>query len=211
MCGLRADGTCDEQNKLGAVFFSKADSEEKVFLKARDMAAELCEDILHKSPDFVSAEPDFDFEHPVNSFEIEVDGEKIGYLSVPHPTVLENIDKKCAVAFVEIFTEKFAKAQVGSLKYREPSKFPAIDIDLTFTADIGSVSFSSLEKAAREVCGEMLASVSFKDLYTADGASSLTLRFSFVSNERTLTKQELVPLTDAIIKCYASFGLEMKL
>ena len=210
VCGLRADGTCDEQNKLGAVFFSKNENEEALFLKARDMAAELCEDILHKSPDFVSAEADFDFEHPVNSFDIVIDGEKVGYLAVPHPTVLENIDKKCAIAFVEIFTERFAKSSVGALKYSEPSKFPAIDIDLTFSADVGSVSFSELEKAAKEASGEMLSSMSFKDLYTAEGVSALTLRFSFVSKERTLTKQELVPLTDAIIASFAKLGLEMK-
>ena len=211
VCGLRENGECNEQNKLGAVFFSKTENEECVFLKARDAAAELCEDILHKSPEFVSAEPDFDFEHPVNSFDIVIDGEKIGYLSVPHPTVLENIDKKCAVAFVEIFTEKFAKSTVGALKYREPSKFPSIDIDLTFTGDVGAVNFAKLESVAGEVCADMLASVSFKDLYTADGVSALTLRFSFVSKERTLTKQELVPMTDAIIARFVSFGLEMKM
>ena len=211
VCGLKADGTCDERNKLGAVLFSKTESEEALFLKARDVALELCEDILHKSPDFVSAEPDFDFEHPVNSFDITVDGEKIGYLAVAHPTVLENIDKKCAVAFVEIYTEKFAKTAVGALKYKEPSKFPAIDIDLTFTADIGSVSFSALERVAEEVSGDMLAGVSFKDIYTADGVSALTLRFSFVSKERTLTKQELVPTTDAIISRFRELGLEMKM
>ena len=208
--GLREDGYCNEQNKLGAVFFSKTESEEALFMRARDAALELCADILHKDPVFVSADCDFDFEHPVNSFDITLDGVKVGYLSVPHPTVCENIDKKCAVAFFEISTEKFARVSSVVTKYAEPSKFPAIDIDITFNADIGAVDFDKLTAMAKSAAGEMLADVKMKDIYTADGASALTLRFSFMSAERTLTKQELAPATDAVISALAELGLSLK-
>ena len=210
VCGLRANGECDEQNKLGAVFFSKSESEEALFLRARDVACELCSDILHRECEFVSAECDFDFEHPVNSFDIVIDGEKIGFLSVPHPTVLENIDKKCAVAFVEIFTEKFAKVKCGGVKYSEPSKFPAIDIDITFAASIGDIVFSEVEKASKAAAGDVLAGVSLKDTYEGEGVSTVTLRFSFVSKERTLTKQELTPATEAIAKALAELSMAVR-
>ena len=210
VCGLRANGECDEQNKLGAVFFSKSESEESLFLRARDVACELCSDILHRECEFVSAECDFDFEHPVNSFDIVIDGEKIGFLSVPHPTVLENIDKKCAVAFIEIFTEKFAKVKCGAVKYSEPSKFPAIDIDITFAASIGDIVFSEVEKASKAAAGDVLAGVSLKDTYEGEGVSTVTLRFSFVSKERTLTKQELTPATEAIAKALAELSMAQR-
>ncbi len=208
--GLRPDGYCNEQNKLGAVLFSKSESEEALFLRARDAAAELCADILHKDAEFVSAECDYDFEHPVNSFDITVDGEKIGYLSVPHPTVCENIDKKCAAAFFEISTEKFAAVKAGTVKYEEPSKFPAIDIDITFNANVGEIEFSRLTEVAKGAAGGMLAELWLKDVYTADGASAVTLRFSFLSKERTLTKQELAPVTDAIVGALSQMGLAVK-
>ena len=205
--GKKENGECDEQNKLGAAFFSKSLSEEELFLRARDAVAELCTDILHRDPEFVSAEPDFDFEHPVNSFDVVIDGVKIGYLSVPHPTVLDNIDKKCAVSFFELYTERFAAVKAAAVKYSEPSKFPAIDIDVTFAADIGAIVFPEVERASRAAAGEILASVLLKDTYTGDGASTVTLRFSFVSRERTLTKQELNPATDAICASLAKLGL----
>ena len=208
--GLRADGYCNEQNKLGAVFFSKTESEEALFMRARDAALEICADILHKDPAFVGAECDFDFQHPVNTFDIVIDGERVGYISVPHPTVCENIDKKCAVAFFEIFTEKFAKVKAEVTKYREPSKFPAIDIDITFNADVGAVDFDKLTAMAKSAAGETLTAVKVKDIYTADGVSALTLRFSFMSAERTLTKQELAPATDAIIAALADMSLSLK-
>ena len=210
--GLRENGECDEQNKLGVVLYSKSESEESLFLRARDIAAELCADILHKSPDFVSSEPDYGFEHPVNSFDVTVDGVKIGYLSVPHPTVLENIDKKCAVAFLEISTERFADSSVLATKYKEPSKFPAIDIDVTFTADVGSVRFSELSALAAEAAGELLSEVRAKDVYTAeDGTAALTVRFSFASNERTLTKQELTPTVEAIAEALKKLDILVKM
>ena len=209
--GLRANGDCNEQNKLGAVLFSKNESEESLFLRARDAAAELCRDVLHTSPEFVSAEPDYGFEHPVNSFDIIIDGSKVGYLSVPHPTVLENIDKKCAVAFFEIFTERFAEQKVAAVKYREPSKFPAIDIDVTFEANIGAVVFSEVVRLAKEAAGEALSDVRVKDVYTAeDGSSALTLRFSFSSKERTLTKQELLPVIESVQCALAVYGMPVK-
>ena len=205
--GLRENGTCNEQNKLGCVLFSKTETEESLFMSARDTVSEICSDILHKNAVFESIDAEYDFLHPVNTFSISVDGVKVGYLSVPHPVVLSNIDKKCAVAFFEISTEKFATVKSAVPAHREPSKFPAIDIDVTFNADVSRINFDALTASAKAAAGEILADVKVKDIYTADGVTALTLRFSFVSRERTLTKQELTPSIDAIVK---ALGLEVK-
>lgn len=210
--GVRENGECNEQNKLGVVLYSKTESEEALFLCARDAVLELCTDILHKSPEFVSADADYDFEHPVNSFDIKVDGEKIGYLSVPYPTVLENIDKKCAVAFFEINTENFAAKPALVTKYNEPSKFPAIDIDVTFTADVGAIVFGDVVSLAKAASGDILSDVKVKDIYTGDdGVAAITLRFSFVSSERTLTKQELAPTVEAIAETLKKLDIFVKM
>jgi phenylalanyl-tRNA synthetase beta chain len=198
VCGKRENGEADEQNKLGALFFSKTESEETLFLRARDAVTELCSDILHTSPEFVSEECEYDFEHPVNTFGVFVGGNRVGYLSVPHPTVCENVDKKCAIAFFEIFTALFADTAVAPLKYSEPSKFPAIEIDVTFVADIGAIVFGDVVRESKAAAGELLADVRLQDTYTAEGVSTVTLRFSFVSKDRTLTKQEITPLVEAI-------------
>jgi phenylalanyl-tRNA synthetase beta chain len=149
---------------------------------------------------YVSADAKYDFEHPVNTFDVMVGGVKVGYISVPHPVVSSNIDKKCAVAFFEIETEKFANIKADNIKYSEPSKFPAIDIDLTFNADVSAVKFNELTDKLKAEIGELLTDVKTKDIYVAeDGSVALTLRFSFVSKERTLSKQELQPDIEKII------------
>ena len=209
--GKRENGECDEQNKLGVLLYSKTKNEEALFLRAADAVRELVADILHKSPEFVSAECDYDFEHPVNSFDITVDGKKIGYISVPHPTVCENIDKKCAIAFFEIKTEAFAKTTVGALKYAEPSKFPAIEIDVTFATDPAGLVFGQLVECAKNAAGEILSDMWLKDVYTAeDGSYAVTFRFAFLSRERTLTKQELTPVVEAITSAYSALGIAVK-
>ena len=209
--GKRENGECDEQNKLGVLLYSKTRGEEALFLRAADAVRELVADILHKTPEFVSAECDYDFEHPVNSFDITVDGKKIGYISVPHPTVCENIDKKCAIAFFEIKTEAFAKTAVGALKYAEPSKFPAIEIDVTFATDPAGLVFGKLIETAKNAAGEILSDMWLKDVYTAeDGSYAVTFRFAFLSRERTLTKQELTPVVEAITSAYSALGIAVK-
>ena len=209
--GLKADGTCNEQNKLGSALYSKVETEEALFDKCICAVSELCRDILHKAPEFKSSRDVCDYMHPVNSFDVLVDGVKVGYVSVPHPVVLSNVDKKCAIAFFEIFTEAFASVKAGTNSYKEPSKFPAIDIDMTFVANISEVQLPDVAEAARSVSDGLIDSVSVKDIYTdADGVSALTLRFSFVSRDKTLSKQELQPVIDKVAEALVAKGLTVK-
>ena len=209
--GLRENGECDEQNKLGVVFFSKMMKEESVFNKMADCITEIVADILHKNPDFVSVEPEFDFAHPVNTFAILVDGEQIGILGVPHPTVVENIDKKAAVAFFEIATEKFANIQVGKQKYEEPSKFPAVEIDVTFAHSPYEMHLPTLMELAKKSADGLLSDMWLQNIYCEDDNSyATTLRFSFLSRERTLTKQELGTVVEKISAAFAELGIKVK-
>ena len=209
--GLKADGTCNEQNKLGSALYSKVETEEALFDKCICAVSELCRDILHKAPEFKSSRDVCDYMHPVNSFDVLVDGVKVGYVSVPHPVVLSNVDKKCAIAFFEIFTEAFASVKAGTNSYKEPSKFPAIDIDMTFVANISEVQLPDVAEAAHSVSDGLIDSVSVKDIYTdADGVSALTLRFSFVSRDKTLSKQELQPVIDKVAEALTAKGLTVK-
>ena len=71
--------------------------------------------------------------------------------------------------------------------------------------------FPELESAARAAAGELLSSMWLKDVYEQDGSSAVTLRFAFCSAERTLTKQELTPATEAIANAFAQFGMSVKM
>lgn len=206
--GKKENGYCNEYKKLGAVLFSRTESEETLFYKMRDAVAEISTDLLHKNATFRRAEEDLpDYAHPQNVYDILIDGEVLGTLSVPHPTVREAIDKKANLAFFEINTQKFSQHKAEPIRYAEPSKFPAIDIDMTFRADLSAVDFDAVKRAAKEASPALLSDVKMQDAYETEGAETLTLRFSFLSRERTLTKQELAPETEKIAAALAPLGL----
>ena len=209
--GLNSEtGYCNERNKLGAVMFSKLLSEEEVFSNLAEAAKEICRSILHKDPVFRSVAPRFGFEHPVNCFSVVVDGKTIGCLATLHPTVVNSIDKKCAIAFLEMETEEFSKVDSKPIKYNVPSKFPEIEIDVTFSANLSEVKFDEIRTNAK-AASDILSDVFVQDIYNAeDGTCALTLRFSFVSKERTLTKQELSPIVDVVAASLSTLGLSVK-
>ena len=207
--GLKENGECNELKNLGAVFFSHDEGEEALFIKARDAVRELCTSLLHKSPTFESREARFDFEHPVNTFNINIDGKAVGYICALHPTVSANVDKKCSLSCFEIVLESFSATEAAAIKYSEPSKFPAIDIDLTFNARVAGLNFDALLATAKSA-SSLLSAVTVKDVYGEGEVVALTLRFTFVSNERTLTKQELSDEVKNISDAFAAFDLAVK-
>ena len=208
--GLDEKGNCNERKKLGGVFYSKERGEEALFNLACSALGEISSNILHKDITYKSEQTRFNYEHPVNTFFAYVDGVKIGYVSVPHPVVLQNIDKKCAVAFFEVFTEPFSEIAADKNSYVEPSKFPSIDIDITFNADLSSLDFDAVVAAAKAACPDILRDMWVKDIYNSESGTALTLRFVFSSNERTLTKQELQPSIDVLSNALVAVNLTRK-
>ena len=208
--GLRAgDGYCNERKKLGCVLFSKAEGEETLFNTAVRAIRELFLDILHKEPSFKASEGKFGFEHPINCFSVLSGDKEVGFVAACHPGVSGAIDKKSAIVFFELDTADFAEIDKCMISYSVPSKFPAIDIDLTFSVKLSDVDFDKV-KAAVFAVSDMLKGVSVKDIYEQDDTCALTLRFSFISYERTLTKGELEPIIVSVTDALRAIGLDRK-
>lgn len=205
--GLREDGTCNERRMLGIAYYSRTESEEEAFLFLRDILASLGGLLKHTEPTFTAAEPAHGWEHPVNTFTVSVGGVAVGTLSVPHPTVVAAIDKKAAIAFCEVDMDLFSSVEPAPLRYREASRFPGIDLDMTFATELSSVAYGEVCKAAFAAAGEMLVGVVPVATYEKNGEQTLTLRFSFLSAERTLSKAEVQPAADAVVAALAAHGL----
>ena len=210
--GVCEDGTANERKKLGIVLWSKSQSEEALYMRLRDIVVSLCSDIRHALPIFSDAtERTFGWTHPKNTTDITLCGKKIGFFAAPHPSLSTAMDKKAAFVFAEIDMDDFASIEQLPLAYNEPSRFPSIDIDLSFFADTQTIDFRALEKKFFELAGGILASVKVADIYVdADSNESVTFRFEFSSPERTLSKAELTPTTNALIEYLESVGLKFK-
>ncbi len=205
--GLKEDGLCDEHKKLCITLFSKTKSLEKLYFELRDMIAEVVEDVKHKPLSYAKKEAMHSYEHPKNLNALIIDGVEIGEIGVAHPLVSRKIDKKAQIVFAEIDIEKFTDAVAENIKYEEPSKYPSIEVDLSFVAE----KFSTINDTIKENAYAILKKVGVADVYSEGDNKSITVRLLFGDDERTLTHEEVQKVVDEIVEKLKNKGINLKL
>ena len=179
-----------------------------LFYKLRDILEVMSDDIKHKSLSFEPIEATSNYQHPRNLNRIICDGVEIGQIGIVHPTVQKKIDKKAAIVFAEVDVEAFANIENASIQYVEPSKFPEIEVDLSFV----SPKFAPIAKAIAETRSPLIKNVYVTDIYDDenDGTKSITTRIVFSHSDKTLTREEVQEVTDSIIESLKNDGIELK-
>lgn len=209
--GRRSDGSCDEHKKLGIVLYSRGREEKDLFYEMKDMLTVLAAVQKNRALTFLRTEtPDHAWQHPRNTARIALDGETIGFMSVLHPNVKNQIDRKAAVLMAEWDMDRFAACSAAALDYREPSRYPGIDADLTLLTGRGT-PFSALQAVWEEQSAAGLRQVRLLDIYEGeDGRDSVTLRLTFSSDERTMTREEVQQVMDELIRRFEEKGFQLK-
>ena len=204
--GLTNDNLCDERKKLAITLFSKTKSTEALYLELRDMLAVVADDIKHQALTFAPSEASHSYEHPKNLNTILCNGKELGKIGIVHPTVSKKIDKKAAIVFAEIDVRNFSEIKNASIQYQEPSKYPEMEIDVSFVSE----KFAPIGDAIKDANCDLIKSVSVVDTYTDENGKSITVRMIFSNPERTLTKEEVMEIVDSIIANLESKGIMMK-
>ncbi len=205
--GQKEDGTANERRTLGVALLSH-DRERTVFLSARDMIASILFDMRRIRPTFERVQPINAWEHPANTAAILLDGKTIGTMSTVHPEVAAEIDKKASLVTLELDMDALAEIKEADLKYREASRFPGIDIDLSFVVD-KDVTFADVTGPFFTDRDETLQNISLVDIYEAD-VKSMTIRLSFVSPVKTLQKAEVQAYIDRILAVLAEKNIRLR-
>ena len=205
--GRREDGTADERKHLGIVLHSHVRSEKELFFKLRDMISAVSENLKHYNVTFENIAPEHNWQHPKNTAAILLKGDRVGTICTLYPTTASAIDKKAAIVACEIDVPLFTELTGLALTYSEPSKFPGIDIDLSFV--VGENRYSALAKAWEGKDYPLLTRVSLVDVYEG-GERSVSVRLAFASAERTLTRAEIQPTVDRIVEELAARGIALK-
>ncbi|WP_448919213.1 phenylalanine--tRNA ligase subunit beta [Eubacterium sp.] len=206
--GLDENNLCIEKKKLAITLFSKIAPVSVLFYKLRDILEVMSDDIKHKPLSFEPIEATSNYQHPRNLNRIICDGVEIGQIGIVHPTVQKKIDKKAAIVFAEVDVEAFANIENASIQYVEPSKFPEIEVDLSFV----SPKFAPIAKAIAETRSPLIKNVYVTDIYDDenDGTKSITTRIVFSHSDKTLTREEVQEVTDSIIESLKNDGIELK-
>ncbi|MBE5874584.1 MAG: phenylalanine--tRNA ligase subunit beta [Lachnospiraceae bacterium] len=204
--GLKADNLCNEKKKLGITLFSKTKTVEQLYFELRDMVAVLFDDIKHTAITLSKKEATHSYQHLKNLNAIVADGKEIGEIGVAHPVVSKKIDKKAAIVFAELDVTELAEITNKSISYEEPSRFPEMTVDLSFVAE----KFEPIANAITKANSPLVKKVSVADIYQDENGKSITVRILFSHAERTLTREEVTEVTDAVIAELAKDGIALK-
>ncbi|MDD3172429.1 MAG: phenylalanine--tRNA ligase subunit beta [Herbinix sp.] len=213
--GLKSDGLCDERKRLGIVVASKKLSDKEIYFKCKEVIDQLIAAIKNIIPTYAVKEElaKHNYVHPVNSAVIKLKEEEIGYFSVLNPKVKNKIDKKLNVAFAEIDIEILEKVAADSLRYNEVSKYPGVTIDLSLLTD-KALRYENIVEYVKEYKSEYLQSYRLVDIFEDEkllpGKKSITVRFEFISKERTLEGQEIQSMVDELLGILGAKGIEIR-
>lgn len=204
--GMTKDNLCDEHKKLAITLFSKTKSVEKLYFELRDMLAVIADDIKHEPLAFEKKEASHSYQHPKNLNKILVGGREIGEIGIVNSAVSKKIDKKASIVFAEIDVAEFAKAENKGISYEEPSRFPEIEIDLSFVSD----KFAPIAEAIKKAKCSLIKNVRVADTYSDENGKSITVRMVFAHNEKTLTREEVMETANKIIEALDGAGIPLK-
>ncbi len=213
--GLTKDGLCNEKKRLGIVVASKILSEKEVFFKLKEAIEQVVLDIKNIAPAFVENNNinKYNYVHPINSAGIQLKNQDIGYFSVLNPKIKNNIDKKLNVAFAEIDIDDMEKIDVVPLDYKEVSKYPGVTVDLSLLVD-KQIPYEKLSKYIDMYPCQYLDKYYFVDIFEDDkllqDKKSVTVRFEFISMERTLESHEIQNMVDGLLAVLKSKNIELR-
>ncbi len=196
----------NEHKKLNITLFSKTSTLEQLYLRMRDIVAVLADDIKHQPVTFEKQEAAHQWQHPKNLNAIICAEKKIGEIGLPHPVIAANIDKKAAIVYCEIDIEDFAAVPSAGIVYDEPSKYPEIEVDLTFRTSV----FAPIAIAIRKTESPLVKKVRLTDIFDDGQGRALTVRIVFSDKEKTLTREEVNVVVDKMIGILKDQGIALK-
>lgn len=198
---INPDDTANERRMLAVCFYSKEDTEKSMYIKAVGFVNELVNELKHKAASYKKVSPKHVWQHPKNTSEIVIDGKVIGVINTIHPSTMEKISKNAHIICVEIDLDLFDTIETDALSFDEPSKFPTIEYDLSLLMPEG-VRFEDIKSCWEKLNIKELVDVKVIDIYDVLPSKSITVRFVFGAEDRTLTSEEVSKDIDSIL-----FGL----
>ena len=136
--------------------------------------------------------------HPGQTAIISVNNDEIGIIGRVHPKI-----SKENVYVMEINLDKLSCKKVGTMKYKEISKYPNVKKDLAIVID-KNISAVQIEKVIKQAGGSLLTNIKLFDVYEGNniekGKISIAYSLTFENMDKTLTDEEINKVIEKIVK-----------
>ncbi|MCP2605466.1 phenylalanine--tRNA ligase subunit beta [Candidatus Aminicenantes bacterium AC-335-O07] len=148
------------------------------------------------------------------SLNINVKGEKIGYIGLIRKEIREAFEIEEDVYAVEINLESLLNKSLPPIKFKPFSKFPSIVRDLSFIID-KERSYKEIEEEIGKIAPSILVKFMLYDYYTGPpvppGKVSMTIRFVYSHPGKTLSAEEVQVVHNRIFEDLRNkFGIKLR-
>ena len=207
--GTTPENTANERRTLGIILYSKEEGEKPLYMQGVDIINTIVSELKHRNVTYTKCDTEHAWQHPKNTTGLFVDDVRFGTLNTIHPATLKKIAKNCAIVCIEIDMDIFDSINSSDLEFEEPSRFPDVDYDLSLVVPEG-IRFEQMSDCWDKKDNPELSKVSVIDIYDSASTKSITIRFSFVLPDRTLTGEEVQARIDTILEKLAKLGVTLR-
>lgn len=141
--------------------------------------------------------------HPGISADLTLeDGALIASFGKVHPKVAANYEIPENTYFAELNCDEIVKLCEKQFKVKKISKFPIVERDLALVAD-ENVTAREIQQIIEQTMGKNFYSCTLFDIYRGknlEGKKSLAFNLKFLSDEKTLTDEEINHIINKILK-----------
>ena len=211
--GIDADNLCIEEKHLAVALYSTSLTEKDIYFKLKDILQDIVNTELLNTLELSIGSVNNGIVHPKNNAKILIGGQEVGYISLVHPKILQNISKNCAVAVMEINFERFAQLKQDTKKVEEITKYQTNSLDLNFVVDKDE-EYAKIIKVLSTYSTDLDYKISLVDIYQDEnmlpGKKSMTFNFEISSKTHTLTGDELDTFQQGMISLAENNGFVLR-
>jgi len=199
----------DEINKLGIVLTGKKmikswnESERDIDFYDLKGVLEFLTNLYFPDGKLEIIERNFKFFHPGISGNIYINGKVMGIIGEVHPLIVDEIDIKQDIYYMELNLDEFINNMNEVRKYKTIPLFPSIDIDLAIVVD-EHIKNEDIINEIKENGTELLRSVHLFDIYRGNQIDkekkSMAYSLSFRDDSRTLKDTEVSIIVNRILE-----------
>lgn len=209
---LQHNGYADETKSLGIVLYNKNADQNSLLLKLKEMIEYIFGNVINVEFGLDVTDPTYAYYHPVNFYEIKVDGQVVGNINLLHPNVVNNIEKGAGMAVCELNISRVLSAETFDNKFEKISKFPTTKLDFNFLIPRGKL-YKDIINIAKSIDTSLNYTVSLLDIYDneTDSYISYTLHYEVNSYTTNLTSEDIEIFHKKVIDRFKENDINLKI
>ena len=195
----------ENERHLGIVLADNETSLEKTYYKAKEIIVNLFKEFKNSSCEFIKSE---NAELSELAYDINVNNEVIGTLSILSSKATSKIGKKKAIVLVEINFDKYCEMEKNTLIYKPLSKYPFTTLDYTIIMSKDN-NYETIKEVVESFENEYIIDYKLVGKFELENETKYTIRFTVGSYEKTLATEDLQQFKDSFISLIKEKGLNI--